>query len=151
MKTFFVLGSVLLLASQFLCQARAIELCEPQDYYNLVNASKCSVQYKKAENKSDPRNSMFEIMKNYPFESKDAFVKLLQRKIEVVDNYKKQHQTQGKTEKSTAALRKLDNAKQVLADKLEMVKKANQDNWVNARDQASKALEETTKSLREIE
>lgn len=151
MKKFFVTGAVLLFASQSLCQAYAVELCEPQDYYNLVNASKCSVQYKKTESKSDPRNSMFEIMKNYPFESKDALAKLLQRKIELIDNYKKQHQSQDQTEKSIVALKRLDNAKQVLTGQLGMVKKANKDNWVSVRDQASKALGEAAKSLREIE
>jgi hypothetical protein len=151
MKILSVAGAVIFLASQFLCQVYAIELCEPQDYYNLANASKCSIQYNKAGNKGNPRDAMFEIMKSYPFENKDAFVKLLQRKIELVDNYKTQQQDQGQTEKVKANISKLEYAKQVLTGQLEIVNTATRDNWVSVRDQARKALEETAKSLREVE
>jgi len=151
MKILSVVGAVSLLASQFLYQAYAMELCEPQDYYNLANASKCSVQKNKAGSKNDPRDAMFEIMKNYPFENKDAFAKLLQRKIELVDNYKTQQQGQKQTEKIMVSLSKLEHARQVLLGQKEMVNTATQDNWVSVRDHARKALEETARSLREIE
>jgi hypothetical protein len=151
MKILYVTGAVLFLASQFLGQGYAIELCEPQDYYNLKDAASCSMQYKNISEKSDPRDAMFEIMKNYPFEKKDAFAKLLQRKIELVDNYKKKHQEQGPTEKVKVALSSLERAKQVLLGQLKMVNTATQDNWVSVRDQARKALDETARSLREVE
>ncbi len=151
MKILYVVGAVLFLASQFLSQGYAIELCDAQDYYNLKDAASCSLQYKETNEKGDPRDAMFEIMKNYPFEKKDAFAKLLQKKIELIDNYKKQHQEQGSTEKARAALSSLENAKQVLLGQLKMVNTATRDNWVSVRDQASKALEETAKRLRAVE
>jgi hypothetical protein len=94
---------------------------------------------------------MFEIMKKYPFENKDAFAKLLQRKIELVDNFKTQQQGQRRTEKVVAAISKLERAKQVLIVQLELVNTATRDNWVSVRDQARKALEGTARSLREVE
>ena len=151
MKIPFVLSVALLLVVKFLCQAYAMELCEPQDYYNLANATKCSVQYNKTGNKGSPRDTMFEIMKKYPFENKDVFAKLLQRKIELVENFKTQQQGQKRTEKVMAALSKLEHSKQVLIVQLELVNTATRDNWVSVRDQTRKALEETAKSLREIE
>jgi len=151
MKKIFLLGAVLLLAQRFLCFSYAMELCEPQDYYNLANATKCSVQYNKAGNKSDPRDAMFQIMKEYPFEKKDAFAKLLQRKIELIDNYKTQQQSQRKTEKFNANISKLEHAKQVLLSQLKMVNTSTRNNWASVRGQARKALEETARSLREVE
>lgn len=148
MKILSVVGTVLLLAVQFLTQAHAMELCEPQDYYNLANSAKCPIQYNKSGNKGDHREAMFEIMKNYPFENKDSFVKLLQRKIELVDNYKTQQQSQRQTEKVMVNIGKLGHAKQVLFGQLAMVNAATQDNWVSVRDQARKALQETSRSLR---
>lgn len=148
MKAIYLVGGVLFLASQFLCQAYAVEICEPQDYYDLTRGTKCSIR---AGSKVDPRDAMFEIMKNYPFDKKDAFAKLLQRKIELVDNYKKQQQDQTQTEKVTAAISSLERAKQVLLGQLVMVNTATRDNWESVRDQARKALEETAKSLREVE
>ncbi len=151
MKILYVAGAVLLSAFQFLYQAYAMELCEAQDYYNLMNSTKCSIQYDKAGAKSDPRDAMFEIMNNYPFENKDAIVKLLQRKIELIEKYKTQQQSQGQTEKVAANISKLERAKQVLLGQLELVNAATQDNWVSVRDQARKTLEETASSLREVE
>ncbi|MCK9604482.1 MAG: hypothetical protein M0R66_09005 [Candidatus Omnitrophica bacterium] len=151
MKMLYVAGAVLFLASQFLYQAYAIELCEPQDYYNLVNSSKCSIQYNKAGNKGDPQEDMFEIMKNYPFEDKGAFVKLLQRKIGLIDNYKTQQQGKAQTEKVIANISKLEQTKQGLSRQLGMVNSATQDNWPSVRDQARKALEEAARRLREVE
>ena len=151
MKILSVAGVVLLLASQCLYQAYAMELCESQDYYNLAHAIKCPIQDNKAGDKSDPQGAMFEIMKSYPFENKDAFEKLLQRKIELVDNYKTQQQGQGQTEKVMANISKLEHAKQVLFGQLKMVNAATQSNWVSVRDQARKALKETAISLREVE
>lgn len=146
MKILFSAGALLLLAPQFLYQGYAVEICEPQDYYNLANGTKCSIQYNK-----DPRESMFEIMKNYPFEKKDVFVKLLQRKIELVDNYLTQQQGQVRTEKVTDSISKLKQAKKFLIGQPEMVNAATRDNWERVRDQARKALEETVRSLREVE
>ena len=50
MKILDVAGAVLFLASQCLCQVYAIELCEPRDYYNLANSSRCKVKYNKNNN-----------------------------------------------------------------------------------------------------
>jgi hypothetical protein len=151
MKIFFVGGAVLLLAFQFLCQAYAIELCEEQDYYNLARPIRCLIPYNEAVKKGDPREAMFEIMKNYPFEKKDEFVKLLQRKIGVIDDHITRRQSQVQTEKVTVVLSKLENAKQLLRRQLEMVNNATQDTWVSVRDQARIALEETARSLRDVE
>jgi hypothetical protein len=151
MKILSVAGAVLFLASQFLCQVYAIELCEPQDYYNLANSSKCNIKYNKADNRSDSRELMFEILKNYPYEEKGKFVKLLQRKIELVDNYITQQQDQIETKKVKANISKLEQAKQGLSQHLGMVNAATQDNWVSVRDQARKALEEAARRLHEVE
>ena len=151
MKNIYVAGAVVLLASQFLGRAYAVELCESQDYYNLVNASKCTLQYKKTGNKGDPRDSMFEIMKNYPFESKDAFAKLLQRKVELIGNYKTQEQGKRETEKVISNISMLEQTKKSLSENLKMVNVATRDNWVSVRDQARKALEEAANRLREVE
>jgi len=151
MKIPYVLVAVLFLASQFLCQAYAIELCETQDYYNLMDSTKCEIKDNKAGNKSDSRELMFEILKNYPYEQKDRFVKLLQRKIELVDNYITQQQGQGQTGKVKATIGKLEKTKQGLSKQLGMVNAATQDNWVSVRDQARKTLEEAARRLQEVE
>jgi len=151
MRIFYVVSVVLFLALQFLCQAYAIELCEPQDYYNLADSSKCTIQDSRTGNKSDSREPMFEILKNYPYESKDRFIKLLQRKIELVDNYLTQQQGQKETERTKINISKLEQTKQGLSKQLGMVNTASQDNWVSVRDQARKALEEAAKRLHEVE
>lgn len=150
MRILIIAGAVIIAVSQFLCHVYAIELCEPQDYYNLANATKCSIQSNKAGNKVDSQEAMFEIMKNYPFEKKDEFAKLLQRKIELVDSYKTKR-SQKQTRGDAAALSKLERARQVLLVQLEMVNVATQNNWESVRDQARKALKETTRSLHEVE
>ena len=76
MKKIYVVGVVLFLASQFLGQVHAIELCQPQDYYNLADASKCKIKHNEKGNKSDSRELMFEVLKNYPYEHKDGVIKL---------------------------------------------------------------------------
>ena len=151
MKEFYVLGAVLFLAVQFLCQAYAIELCEPQDYYNLADSSKCQIKYNKEGDKSDSRELVFEILKTYPYEEKGKFVKLLQRKIELVDNYVTQQQNQGKTEKVKNNISKLEQTKQDLSKQLVTVNAATQDNWVSVRDRARKSLEEAESRLHEID
>jgi hypothetical protein len=151
MKIPSVAGAALFLASQFLCQAYAIELCEPQDYYNLADSTKCKIKYNKAGNKSDYRELMFEILKNYPYENKDKFIKLLQRKIELVDNYMTQQQGQRQTEKVKANISKLEQTKHDLLRQEGMVNASTRDNWVSVRDQARKALEEAAQRLREVE
>ncbi len=151
MKILYVAGAVLFLASQFLCQAYAIELCESQDYYNLANSSKCKIKYNGAANKADPHEAMFEIMKNYPFENKDVFAELLQRKIELIDNYKTQQQGKTVTVKVKSNISKLEQAKQDLSQQLKIVNAATQDNWVSVRDRARKTLKEATERLREVE
>jgi len=151
MKISYVAGAVLFLASQFLCQAYAIEICESQDYYNLAGSTKCTIKDNKAGNKIDSQESMFEILKNYPYEKKDRFIKLLQRKIELVDNNITQQQGQGQTRRIKANISKLEQARQDLSVQLGMVNAANQDNWVGVRDQASKALKEAARRLQEIE
>ena len=151
MKILSVAVLALFLMSQFLCRAYAIELCEDRDYYNLANSTKCSVKDNKAGAKVDPQEAMFEIMKNYPFEKKDALAKLLQRKIELIDNYKTQKNGQAQTEKVKANIAKLNQAKQSLSEQLMMINNATSENWASVRDQARKALEEAAKRLREVE
>lgn len=151
MKIPQVVVAVLILASQFLYLAYAIELCEPQDYYNLADSSKCKIKYNKAGNKSESQQLMFEILKNYPYENKDKFVKLLQSKIALVDNYITQQQGQEKSEKVKANISKLELTRQGLAQQLRMVNNATKDNWVRVRDQARRELEEATKRLQEAE
>lgn len=151
MKALSVAGTALFLAFQFLCQAHAVELCEPRDYYDLANEIKCSIKYNEAGNKGDPQSAMFEIMKNYPFEKKGAFAKLLQRKIELIDNYKTQQQGQRQTEKVKANISMLEHTTQGLSEQLGMVNAARMANWVSVRDHARKTLEEAAKSLREVE
>jgi len=151
MKMLSVAGVVLCLASQFLCPVYAIELCEPQDYYNLADSSKCKLKDNQAGSKNDSRELMFKTLKNYPYENKDKFIKLLQRKIELVNNYLTQQQGQSQTEKAKTNIRKLEQTKQGLSEQLEMVNAATQKNWVSVRDQARKALEEAAKRLHEVE
>jgi len=151
MKILYVVSAALFLTSQFLCQVYAIELCESQDYYNLADSAKCKVKYNEAGNKSDSRQLVFEILKNYPYEEKDKFVKLLQRKTELVDNYIKQQQGQRQTEKVKANINKLEQTKRDLSKHLGMVNATTQDNWVSVRDQARKALEEASSRLYDVE
>ena len=151
MKILSLAGALLFLASRFLCQAYAIELCEPGDYYSLANSSRCKMKYNKAGDKGGSQEAMFEIMKNYPFEGKDAFAKLLKSKIELIDNYKKQLQGQGQTKKVEANISKLEQTKNSLSEQLGMVNGATQENWVSVRGQARKALEEAARSLRDVE
>ncbi|MFH1397078.1 MAG: hypothetical protein ABIH27_00815 [Candidatus Omnitrophota bacterium] len=151
MKILYVAGAALFLGSQFLCQVYAIELCEPRDYYNLANSSKCSIKENTSGNKEDPNQLVFEILKNYPYKQKDKFTKVLQRKIELVDANITQRQRQGQTEKVKADINTLEHIKQGLSEQLVMVSAANQGNWINVRDQARKALEEAAKRLREVE
>ena len=151
MKILFVAGVVLFLGAQFLCSVYAIELCEDEDYYNLADSSKCKIKYNDARNESGSPELMFEILKTYPYENKDNFVKLLQRKIELVDDYVTQQRGQKQTAKVKADIDKLEQTKQVLSGQLEMVNSATRDNWVSIRERARKELEEATKRLREVE
>lgn len=151
MKIFFVAAAVFFLASKFLCQVYAIELCEPQDYYNLAGSSKCKIKDNKAVNKSDSQELMFEVLKNYPYENKDMFVKLLEKKIKRVDDYLIERQGQKQTEKIKVNISKLEQAKQDLSGQLGKVNFATADNWVSVRDQASKVLKAATQSLHEVE
>jgi len=151
MKMFFRTGAVLFLASQFLCQAYGVELCEPQDYYNLLGSRECKLEYERAGHKSGPQDAMFEIMKNYPYEKKDRFVRLLQRKVELVDIYIAQQKSQAQTETVTANISKFEQTRQGLFEQLGLVNAATLDNWVRVRDQARKSLEEAAQRLREVE
>jgi hypothetical protein len=150
MKMFYLIGALFIFATQFLCRAYAIELCEPQDYYNLAGSSKCSIEGNKAGNKSDSREPMFEILKNYPYENKDKFVNLLQKKIEVVDDYLTQQKSKRSTGRVKANINKLGQTKQSLTGHLDLVKAASQDNWVSVRDSASKALKEASRRLQDV-
>jgi len=151
MKILYVIGAAIFLTSQFLGQVYAMELCDSQDYYNLANASKCSIKEENAGGKNDPHELVFEILKNYPYEQKDSFVKVLQRKIELVDSNITQQNSQRQTEKVKANIHKLEQTKQDLSEQLVMVNSATQKNWVSVRDQARKALKEAAKRLREVE
>lgn len=151
MKILFIAATVLFLASQFLCQAHAIELCEPRDYYNLADSTKCKIEINKASDKSDPNQLVFDILKNYPYEQKDRFIKVLQRKIELIDTNITQRQSQRQTEKVKVDIGTLEYTKQDLSGQLVKVNAATQDNWVSVRDQARKALEEAARRMREVE
>ena len=151
MKIFFVVGVVLFLALQSLGQVQAMDLCEAEDYYNLADSSKCKIKYNESGSKSDSRELMFEVLKTYPYENKDRVIKLLQKKIERVDNYIIEQQDQKQTEKVEANIIKLKQAKQDLSEQLGLVSAATGDNWVSIRDQASKVLKEATNKLHEVE
>jgi hypothetical protein len=151
MKTLYVAGAIIFFASQFLYQACAIELCEQQDYYNLVDSTECKIEDNKAGEKSDSRESMFEILKNYPYEKKDKFIKLLERKIELVDNYITQQRGQKQTKKSKANISMVEQTKRDLYRQVGMVTAATQDNWVSVRDQARNVLDESARRLQEVE
>lgn len=151
MKIFFVLSVVLFLGLQFLCPVQAIELCETEDYYNLADSAKCKVKYNETGDKSDSRELMFEVLKNYPYENKDMLVKLLQKKITRVEDYIVEQKDQKRTEKVKVNISKLEQTKRGLSGELEMVNAATAENWVSIRDQASKVLKEATIRLREVE
>ena len=146
-----MVGVVLFLASQFLCPVYAMDLCESEDYYNLADSSKCKIKNNKTDNKSDSQELVLGILKTYSYEEKDKFVKLLQRKIELVDNYITQQHNQKLTEKVKANISKLVQTKQGLSEQLGMVNAATQNNWVSVRDQARKVLEEAAKRLHEVQ
>lgn len=151
MKKLYVIGTVLFLAAQFLSRAYAIDLCETEDYYNLADSSKCKIKYNETNAKSDSRELMFEVLKNYPYENKEMVVKLLEKKIKRVDNYIIEQKSQKQTEKTKVNISKLEQAKRELAEQLVMVSAANADNWISIRDQATNALRKATKSLQEVE
>ena len=151
MKKISVAGAVLFLSAQLLCQAHAIELCQPQDYYLLMNSSKCKIPYNKAGEKGGSNDAMFEIMNNYPFENKDAFTELFQSKIKLIDNYITQQQGQKQTGKVRANISKLERARQGLSEQLGVINSATRDNWVSVRGRARKELKESARSLREVE
>jgi len=146
-----VLSVVLFLASQFLYQARAMDLCESEDYYNLADSSKCKIKYNEGASKSDSQELMFEVLKTYPYENKDRVVKLLQKKITRVEDYIIEQKSQKQTEKVKVNISKLEQARQGLSEQLGVVTAATVDNWVSVRDQASKVLREATKELQEVE
>jgi hypothetical protein len=151
MKILLVSAVVLFLTSRFLCQVYAIELCESQDYYNLADSSKCTLKNNHAVSKSNSQESMFEILKNYPYENKDKFIKLLQRKIELVDNSLAQQKIKILTDRSKTNISKLEQVKQNLSEQFKMVDSATRENWVDIRDQARKVLEEAAKRLHEVD
>ena len=151
MNKICVVGVVLFLALQFLCSVYAMDLCESEDYYNLADSSKCKIKYNESASKSDSQELMFDVLKNYPYENKDRVVKLLQKKIERVDNYIIQQKDQKQTEKVKININKLQQTKESLFEQLELVKVANQKNWVSVRDQATKELKKAAIELQEVE
>lgn len=151
MKILSAIVMVLFSMPLFLSQVQAVELCETQDFYNLANSSSCKVKYNKVNSKKDPRESMFEILKNYPYENKDMFVKLLQNKVRRVDSYIIEQRSRKQSRGVKANISKLEQAKQSLNEQLALVNSATVDNWESRRDQASKVLKETTKNLQGIE
>ena len=151
MKRLCVATVVLFLASQFFCLGHAMDLCESEDYYNLADSSKCKIKYNETGDKSDSRELMFEVLKTYPYENKDKVVKLLQKKIERVDDYTIEQKGQKQTEKVKVNISKLEQAKQNLSEQLGLVNAATLDNWGSVRDQASQVLKEATKELQEVE
>jgi len=151
MKILSVVVAVLLLTLQFLCQAQAMDLCETDDYYNLADSSKCKIKYNEGANKSDSREMMFEVLKNYPYENKDRVIKLLQKKITRVDNYIIEQQSKRQTEKIKVNISTLRQTKQALSEQLVLVSAATAGNWVSVRDQATKELRKAAKKLQEVE
>jgi hypothetical protein len=151
MKILFAAGTVIFFASQFLCKVYAIELCEPQDYYNLADSTECKIKSSEAGEKSDSREPMFEILKNYPYEKKDKFIKLLQKKVELVEDYLIQQQGKRHAERIKANISTLERTKRDLSEQLEKVSAATQNKWIKVRDRARKALEEATNRLREVD
>lgn len=151
MKTLCLAGAALLLVSQFLCNAQAMDLCESEDYYNLADSSKCKIKYNEGAGESDSRELMFEVLKNYPYEYKDNVIKLLQRKIERVDNYIIEQHRQKQTEKVQFNIGKLEQAREKLFEQLGLVKTATADNWAGVRDRATKELKAATIELQEVE
>ena len=150
MKIIYALGAVLFLASQSAGQVLALELCESQDYYNLMDSSKCKIKYNKVGDKKGTRDIMFEILKNYPYAEKSKFVKLLQRKIELVNGYIKQQEGESQREKAKSNISKLMTIKQDLSGQVVLVNAATQENWNSVRDQARKVLERAESKLQEI-
>jgi hypothetical protein len=146
-----VVATVLFLTSQFLCQGYAMDLCETEDYYNLADSSKCKIKYNEGANKSDSREMMFEVLKNYPYENKDRVIKLLQKKITRVDNYIIEQQSKRQTEKIKVNISTLRQTKQALSEQLVLVSAATAGNWVSVRDQATKELRKAAKKLQEVE
>jgi hypothetical protein len=151
MKIFSVIAIVLFSMLLFLCHAQAVELCETQDFYNLANSSSCKVKYNKVSSKNDSRESMFQILKNYPYENKDMFEKLLENKIIRIESYITEQKSRKQSLGVNANISKLEKAKQSLSQQLALVNSATVDNWESRRDQASKVLKETTKDLQGIE
>ncbi len=150
MKMLYALGATLFLTKQFLCPVYAIEICEPRDYYSLANSSKCSISENKAGDKEDANTLVLELLKNYPYEQRDAFIQVLQRKIELLETNITRRQGLGATEKAQADISTLEYAKQDLSRQLVMVNAATRDNWISVRDRARKALEEAAKRLRDV-
>ena len=141
----------LVLASLCLYNVYAMELCEPRDYYNLANSSKCKIKDSPPGNTQDTRELMFEILKTYPYENKDLFAKLLQTKIELVDTYLVQQQKKRQTYIVKTDSNKLIRTKQDLAGQLEKVNSATPDNWESVRDRARDTLDEAATRLRDVE
>ena len=81
----------------------------------------------------------------------DKFVKLLQNKIQLLDNYLTPPQVQKGTEKSNVNIAIIKLAKENLSQQLVLVDGATQDNWESVRDQAKKALEAAAERLHEVE
>ncbi|MFA6384761.1 MAG: hypothetical protein WCY10_05260 [Candidatus Omnitrophota bacterium] len=151
MKILYAVCAIFFLASFFLCPAYAVELCESQDYYNLVDSTDCKIGDITGGSKMHSREPMFEILKNYPYEKKGAFVKLLERKIKLVDDNITQQQGQKRTNEVDVNIGKLEQTKRDLSKQLEMVNTATQDNWGSVRDQARQTLKEAANRLQEIE
>lgn len=151
MWVIYALAVIAFLAPQFACPVYPIELCEPQDYYNLAGSTKCTLEDKKAGDSSDSRQLMFEILKNYPYENKDKFIQVLQRKIELVDDYLARHKGAAQTDQTKVNVSMLEQARRSLEEQLKLVGAATPDTWVSVRDEARAVLADTAQRLRDVQ
>lgn len=142
MQRFLPMSVISLFIMTFLSQAYGIEPCEQQNLYNLFQPPYCRLQYMKGgERIADTKEIMFEITKAYPYEKKDEFAKLLERRITLLDS----SVTQLRAVKQTAIIKReiveREKAEFILAEQLRRVNAANKENWEKARDDARGAIE----------
>lgn len=129
-----VISMFIILIIGFFVTAFAAEICEERDLYNLSEPG-CTLDYLKGKyNKTEVKDIMFEIMKTYPYENKEKFEKVLERKIEVVDSLDLRPE-------------KKEDARKKLVYHLGRVRAATKDNWENVRDAARRALEDIDAAL----
>ncbi len=119
---------ILLLAAGFLpAYAQERQICEESDLYDLTKGCPLG-QLRSRYGKDEVRDIMFEVLKDYPYDQKDRFAALLERKIDLL----KQGAGGPESWKAKAGER--------LAYHLERVRSASAGNWDQTRDAARKEL-----------